>query len=210
MRVEIWSDIGCPFCYIGKQNFEAGVKDFAGKDDLEVVYKSFRLDPTADKEPEGSMAELLAKKYDKSVKEAEIMNSQVADAAKAVGLEFNMDKVVPSNSMDAHRLVKLAEEEGKESEAMDHLYKAYFTDGANVADTEALVRIGTDIGLDADKIREMLASDQYKEHVITDQNEANQLGAQGVPFFVIDRKYGVSGAQPPQAFKEALTKASEE
>lgn len=210
MKVEIWSDISCPFCYIGKQNFEAGVREFAGKDELEVIYRSFRLDPAAEKEPEGSMAELLAKKYDKSVKEAEIMNSQVADAAKAVGLDFNMEKVVPSNSMDAHRLVKLAAEEGKGSEAMNHLYKAYFTDGVNVADTEALVQIGTEIGLDAERTREMLADDTYKEQVIEDQNVANKLGAQGVPLFVIDRKYGISGAQPPQAFKEALTKAYEE
>ncbi|AKG73138.1 DsbA family oxidoreductase [Salinicoccus halodurans] len=210
MKVEIWSDIGCPFCYIGKKNFEAGVSEFAGKDDLEVIYRSFQLDPTAKKEPDESMAELLAKKYNKSVKEAEIMNSQVADAAKAAGLDFNMEKVVPSNSMDAHRLVKLASEEGKEGEAMNRLYKAYFTDGLNVADTETLVQIGTEIGLDSDKIRAMLSDDLYKEKVIEDQNVANQLGAQGVPLFVINRKYGVSGAQPPEAFKEALTKAYEE
>lgn len=210
MKVEIWSDIGCPFCYIGKRNFEAGVEEFAGKDDLEIVYRSFQLDPTAEKEPDGTMAELLAKKYNKSVREAEIMNSQVADAAKAAGLEFNMEKVVPSNSRDAHRLVKFAQGEGLDSEAMDRLYKAYFTDGINVADTEALVGIGTGIGLDEEKVREMLDSDLYKEQVIEDQNVANQLGAQGVPLFVINRKYGISGAQPPQAFKEALTKASEE
>lgn len=210
MKVEIWSDIGCPFCYIGKQNFEAGVREFEGKDELEVVYRSFQLDPTAEKEPDESMAELLAKKYDKSVKEAEVMNSQVADAAKAAGLDFNMDKVVPSNSRDAHRLVKLSAEEGRESEAMNHLYKAYFTDGINVADTEALVQIGTEIGLDAEKTREMLEGDEYKEKVIEDQNVANQLGAQGVPLFVINRKYGISGAQPPEAFKEALIKAYEE
>lgn len=210
MKVEIWSDIGCPFCYIGKKNFEAGVSEFAGKDDLEVIYRSFQLDPTAKKEPDESMAELLAKKYNKSVKEAEIMNSQVTDAAKAAGLDFNMEKVVPSNSMDAHRLVKLASEEGKEGEAMNRLYKAYFTDGLNVADTETLVQIGTEIGLDSDKIRAMLSDDLYKEKVIEDQNVANQLGAQGVPLFVINRKYGISGAQPPEAFKEALTKAYEE
>ncbi|KKK34557.1 DSBA oxidoreductase [Salinicoccus sediminis] len=210
MKVEIWSDIGCPFCYIGKRNFEAGVEEFAGKDELEVVYRSFQLDPTAEKEPDETMAELLAKKYDKSVKEAEIMNSQVADTAKAAGLEFNMEKVVPSNSRDAHRLVKFAREEGLDAEAMDRLYKAYFTDGVNVADTEELVEIGTGLGLDEEKVREMLDSDLYKEQVIEDQNVANQLGAQGVPLFVINRKYGISGAQPPQAFKEALTKASEE
>ncbi len=207
MKVEIWSDIGCPFCYIGKQNFEAGVREFAGKDELEVIYRSFQLDPTAEKHPDISIAELLAKKYGKSVKEAEIMNSQVADAAKAAGLDFNMEKVVPSNSRDAHRLVKLAAEEGRESEAMNHLYKAYFTDGINVADSEALVSIGTEIGLAEEKIRKMLESDEYKEKVIEDQNVANQLGAQGVPLFVINRKYGVSGAQPPEAFTEALTKA---
>jgi len=210
MKVEIWSDIGCPFCYIGKRNFEAGIEEFAGKDDLEVVYRSFQLDPTAAKEPEETMAELLAKKYDKSVKEVEIMNNQVVDTAKAAGLEFNMEKVVPSNSRDAHRLVKLAREEGLDAEAMDRLYKAYFTDGVNVADTEELVEIGTGLGLEEEKIREMLDSDLYKEQVIEDQNVANKLGAQGVPLFVINRKYGISGAQPPQAFKEALTKAYEE
>ena len=210
MKVEIWSDIGCPFCYIGKRNFEAGIEEFAGKDDLEVVYRSFQLDPTAAKEPEETMAELLAKKYDKSVKEVEIMNNQVVDTAKAAGLEFNMEKVVPSNSRDAHRLVKLAREEGLDAEAMDRLYKAYFTDGVNVADTEALVGIGTSIGLEEEKVREMLDSDLYKEQVIEDQNVANKLGAQGVPLFVINRKYGISGAQPPQAFKEVLTKAYEE
>ena len=210
MKVEIWSDIGCPFCYIGKRNFEAGMEEFAGKDDLEIVYRSFRLDPTAEKEPDETMAELLAKKYNKSVREAEIMNRQIADTAKAAGLEFNMEKVVPSNSMDAHRLVKFAREAGLDAEAMDSLYKAYFTDGINVADTEALAGIGTDIGLDEDGVREMLESDLYKEQVIEDQNVANQLGAQGVPLFVINRKYGISGAQPPQAFREALIRAYEE
>ena len=210
MKVEIWSDIGCPFCYIGKRNFEAGIEEFAGKDDLEVVYRSFQLDPTAAKEPEETMAELLAKKYDKSVKEVEIMNNQVVDTAKAASCLNLKEKVVPSNSRDAHRLVKLAREEGLDAEAMDRLYKAYFTDGVNVADTEALVGIGTSIGLEEEKVREMLDSDLYKEQVIEDQNVANKLGAQGVPLFVINRKYGISGAQPPQAFKEVLTKAYEE
>lgn len=210
MQVEIWSDIGCPFCYIGKKNFEAGADQFAGKDALEVVFRSYQLDPAAEKEPTGSMHELLAGKYDKSIKEAEVMNAQVAETAKAAGLTFNMDEIVPSNTMDAHRVIKLATESGRPNEAVERFYEAYFTNGENVADRETLLKISGELDLDEDTVTKMLDSDDYKEDVITEQNIANQLGAQGVPFFVINRKYGVSGAQPAEAFQEALAKAYEE
>lgn len=210
MEIEIWSDIGCPFCYIGKRNFEAGLERFESKDEVNVVHKSFRLDPAASTEPDQSMAELLAKKYGKSLEEARQMNRQVSGAAEAAGLEFNMDAVVPSNTMDAHRLIKMAEAEGKDGEALDHLYHAYFTEGRNVARAEVILEIAQTIGMDTTAVEEMLGSNDYKETVISEQNEATRLGAQGVPFFVINRKYGVSGAQPPEAFLEAVEKAHEE
>ncbi|MFA7745678.1 DsbA family oxidoreductase [Salinicoccus roseus] len=210
MEIEIWSDIGCPFCYIGKRNFEAGLERFESKDEVNVVHKSFRLDPAASTEPDQNMAELLAKKYGKSLEEARQMNRQVSRAAEAAGLEFNMDAVVPSNTMDAHRLIKMAEAEGKDGEALDHLYYAYFTEGRNVARAEVILEIAQTIGMDTTAVEEMLGSNDYKETVISEQNEATRLGAQGVPFFVINRKYGVSGAQPPEAFLEAIEKAHEE
>lgn len=210
MEIEIWSDIGCPFCYIGKRNFEAGLEQFSGKDEVDVIHKSFRLDPSAPMAPDASMAELLAKKYGKSLEEAKEMNRQVSGAAEAAGLEFNLDAVIPSNTMDAHRLIKMAEAEGKDGEALEHLYHAYFTEGRNVADAEVLLDIAETLGMDRGTVEQKLASNDYKEAVISDQNEATRLGAQGVPFFVINRKYGVSGAQPPEAFLEAVNKAYEE
>ena len=210
MKVEIWSDIGCPFCYIGKKNFEMGVDQFEGKEALDIVFRSYQLDPSAKQAPTESMHELLANKYDKSIKEAEIMNTQVADAAKEAGLTFNMDEVVPSNTMDAHRVIKLATESGSPDKAVERFYEAYFTNGENVADRTTLLKIAGELGLDTDAVTKMLDSDDYKEDVYTEQNVANQLGAQGVPFFVINRKYGISGAQPADAFQEALAKAYEE
>ncbi|MFC3420365.1 DsbA family protein [Salinicoccus hispanicus] len=210
MEIEIWSDIGCPFCYIGKRNFEMGLDQFDAKDQVNVIYRSFRLDPTAPVQPEETMVELLAKKYGRSLEEAKQMNAQISDSARAAGLEFNLDTVVPSNTMDAHRLVKQAETAGKDDMAMEYLYKAYFTDNRNVADRETLLEIAGDIGLDISAVDNMFSADDYKEAVISDQNEATQHGAQGVPYFVINRKYSVSGAQPPEKFLEAMKKVQQE
>ncbi|MCG1010264.1 DsbA family oxidoreductase [Salinicoccus sp. ID82-1] len=210
MEVEIWSDIGCPFCYIGKYNFEVALDQFDAKDQVKVSHRSFRLDPTASVEPVETMVELLAKKYGQSIEEAEQMNMQISEAARPAGLELNLNTVVPSNTMDAHRLVKHSESAGKEDVALERLYRAYFTENRNVADRETLLEISGDIGLEISDVEKMLSADDYKEAVITDQNEANQLGAQGVPYFVINRKYSISGAQPPEKFLEVLKRIQQE
>lgn len=210
MEIEIWSDIGCPFCYIGKRNFEAGLDQFEGKDQVKVTYKSFRLDPAAPQQPEETMVELLAKKYGRSIEEARQMNIQITEAAKAVGLEFNLDTVIPANTMDAHRLVKLAGAAGKDGSALEHLYRAYFTDNRNVADREVLLEIAGEIGMGISDVENMLSTDDYKEAVITDQNEGSQLGAKGVPYIVFNRKYSVSGAQPAEKFLEAMKQIQQE
>ncbi|GAB3066415.1 DsbA family oxidoreductase [Salinicoccus sesuvii] len=204
MKIEIWSDVACPFCYIGKRNFETALSQFDEANQVEVIYKSFRLDPTAPKQPEETSVELLAKKYGTSVEEAKQMNVQITEAARAIGLEFNLDTVIPSNTMDAHRLVKLAKTEEKEASALEQLYKAYFIDNRNVADKETLLEIASEIGIETSNVESMLPTDDYKEAVISDHNESKQLGVQGVPYVVFNRKYSVSGAQPAEKFLEAL------
>ncbi|KGA96025.1 DSBA oxidoreductase [Alkalihalobacillus alcalophilus ATCC 27647 = CGMCC 1.3604] len=210
MKVEVWSDIACPFCYIGEKKFEQALEQFSGKEGVELEFKSFQLDPTAQKGSNQKMDELLAKKYGMSVEKARAMNQQVAQRASEVGLTFNMDKIKPTNTLDAHRLSHLAKEEGKMNQMMDRLLKAYFTEGVDVSDHESLAQLAAEVGLDKDKVLSFLVGDQYKDVVTSEQQEGSQMGVQGVPFFVFNRKYAVSGAQEPASFLEVLEKVQEE
>jgi len=210
MKVEIWSDVACPFCYIGKHRFEEGLGQFEHKDDVTVEYCSFQLDPHAPREPQRDLYDVLARKFGISREQAMQMNMRVAEQGREVGIDFRFGDVVPSNTFDAHRLIKFAGRHGKEREAVELLFEAYFTGGRNVADRATLLDIAERAGLDRAATEAMLDSVAHADEVEADGLEASRLGARGVPFFVINRKYGVSGAQPTRVFLDALRRAWED
>lgn len=204
MKVEIWSDFACPFCYIGKRNFEAGLKEF-GKD-VEVEYRSFELDPNAPVQYDQTMDEILAEKYGMTLEKAKSMNDQVSAQAKTVGLDYHFDTMIPTNTFDAHRLLQFAKTKGTAETLKETLLHAYFTESKNLGDHETLATIASSTGLDKKEVLDMLASDAFAADVRDDEQTGASLGIQGVPFFVINEKYGVSGAQPAANFTEVLTK----
>ncbi|SDI90589.1 DsbA family oxidoreductase [Natribacillus halophilus] len=210
MNVEIWSDIACPFCYIGKRKFEDGLQQFPHRDEVDVTFKSFQLDPYAEKEQSQSTAEMLADKYGMSLQKAEEMNQQVTEQAKEVGLDYQLESSVLTNTKDAHRLSHFAREAGKMEAMMERLLKAYFTEGKHVGDHDTLAALAEEVGLDGEAARAMLESDRYEDIVREEMQEGADIGVQGVPFFVFNRKYAVSGAQPPKAFLEVMEKVHEE
>ena len=208
MKVEIWSDVVCPWCFIGKRRFEAALERFEHRDDVEVVWRSFELDPSAPTTgTPGGQTERLAAKYGTTLDGARQMQRRVADAAAGEGLDFNMDVAVPANTVDAHRVIHLAQGAGLQAAMKERLLKAHFTDGEAVGETDTLVRLATEVGLDAGAVRSMLDGDELTDAVRSDESEARALGISGVPFFVIDRRYGVSGAQPSEHLLEALQTA---
>jgi predicted DsbA family dithiol-disulfide isomerase len=206
MKVEIWSDIMCPFCYIGKRKFEAALAEFPGREDIEIVWRSFQLDPDMPSMPGKSVMEYLAERKGQSLDWSRNAHAQVTAMAAKVGLTYNFDKAIVANSWDAHRLIQMAKQQrpslGDAAEEM--LFRAYFTEGKDMSDPETLVQLGVGIGMDAAAVREMLDSDQFAAEVKADVQLAQQFGVRGVPFFAFDRKYAVSGAQEPAAFLQAL------
>lgn len=200
----------CPFCYIGKRKFETALEQFPQKDKIEIEWKSFQLNPAMKTQPGRSINDYISEIKGWSPEYAQEMNNHVSGMAAEVGLEYNMDKAVVANSFDAHRFVQFAKIKGKGDQAEEQLFKAYFTDGKNTADHEVLVDLGVEIGLDADELKAVLKSSQFTEQVRHDIYEAQQVGARGVPFFVMDRKYAVSGAQHPETFLGALEKSFSE
>lgn len=207
MKVEIWSDVMCPFCYIGKRRFEDALQKSAHKDEIEVEWKSFQLNPNMVTSPDTNINQYLAKIKGWSIEQAEEMNAYVTNMAAEAGLTYNFDKAVVANSFKAHRFTHLAKKHGLGDAAEEQLFKAYFTDGKNTDDIDTLVELGTAIGLDATEIRQTLESDAYAGEVKQDITEAQRLGISGVPFFVLDRKYGISGAQAPDVFSDTIEKA---
>ncbi len=210
MKVEIWSDINCPFCYMGKRNIEKALEQFPHRDEVEVTWKSFELDPYAEVDPEEDLYEKLASKYGHDRQWAEDMSSNVAERGAALGLEYNFDKTIPTNSLDAHRLIHFAAQHGLQDQAKERLLKAYFTEGKHIGKHETLVQVAEEIGLETAAVEKMLAGDDFKEEVRKDEREAQQLGIRGVPFFVLNRKYGISGAQPSEVLLQALQQTWEE
>ena len=211
MKVEIWSDVVCPWCYIGKRRFETALARFEHRDRVEVEWRSFELDPTSESEHSPSQgpdhADRLAAKYGMSRAEAEQAMARTAAAAAAEGLEFRMDRALHSNTFDAHRVIHLAAQHGRQGEVKERLMRAYFTEGEPVGDRDALVRLAVGAGLDRADVEKVLDSDEHADAVRSDEAEARALGINGVPFFVLDRKYGVSGAQPPEQLLAALEQA---
>lgn len=207
MKVEIWSDMVCPFCYIGKRRFEAALEQFPQRADVEVIYKSFELDPNAMRDPGKNMHALLAEKYGMSMEQAKAANENVSNQAKSVGLTYRFDTMIPTNSFDAHRLTHLAAKHGKMTEMTEAVLQAYFTDSKHIADAKTLTDLAVGIGLDKAEVTQALSSDAFGGEVRSDEQEAHQLGINGVPFFVLNRKYAVSGAQPTEVFLQALKQA---
>ncbi len=207
MQVEIWSDIVCPWCYLGKRRFERALADFAHAGDVEVIYRSFELDPDAPAGTTTPTAELLSQKYRMTADQARQAQQQMEERAAADGLTFNMDGLRSGNTRDAHRLLQFAKDAGRQPEMMERLHRAYFTDSESVFDHESLTRLAAEAGLDTAAVSKMLASDDYSDHVETDEQMARALGATGVPLFVIDRKYGISGAQPAETITSVLERA---
>jgi predicted DsbA family dithiol-disulfide isomerase len=207
MRVEIWSDVVCPWCYIGKRRFEEAVAQFEHGDELEVVWRSFELDPGAPPERTGDTVGHLARKYGLSREQAQGNVDRLTAVAADEGLDYHLDRTRGGNTFDAHRLIHLGAERGIQDAVKERLLRAYFSEGEPVGDREALVRVSAEAGLDAEEARAMLDGDAFGEAVRADEREAQELGISGVPFFVIDRTFAVSGAQPAGAIVEVLRRA---
>jgi len=206
IEIDVWSDVACPWCYLGKTRLEKAVAD-SGLD-VSIRYRSFQLDPTVVPGQGTPHTELLAAKFGMSVEQIEQMNQRLVDLGAAEGLEYRFDRYVQANTRDAHRLLHLAHQQGLGPQMKDRLLRAQFTDGKAVDDVDTLVELAVEVGLDADQVRDVLASDAFDAEVQADIDEAAALGARGVPFFVFDRRFAVSGAQPGEVFAEALTRAS--
>ena len=207
MKVEIWSDVMCPFCYIGKRRFEQALANFDHAKEVEVEWKSFQLNPEMETRPDKSVTEHLAEVKGWSLEQADQMNRHVTDMAADVGLEYNLDQAVVANSFQAHRFTHYAKEQGKGDEAEEALFKAYFTDGKNTDDRATLKELGSEIGLDSEELEKVLEGDRYANAVKQDIITAKNIGINGVPFFLFNRKYAISGAQETEVFIRALDKS---
>jgi len=197
----------CPFCYIGKRKFEEALSQFPHNDQINVVWKSFQLNPAMKTDPGKNINEYLAEAKGWSIDQARQMNDRVTAMAQEVGLSYDFDRAIVANSFDAHRLIQLAKTKGLGDAAEERLFRAYFTEGQNTADHTTLLALGTDIGLDPTDVQAVLASNAFADDVNRDIYEAQQVGARGVPFFVLNRRYAVSGAQAPETFLGALNTA---
>lgn len=207
MKIEIWSDVMCPFCYIGKRNLETALEQFPDKNNIEVIWKSYQLNPSIPDVPTDSYQDYLVKHKGMSAGQVKGMLDQVTESAEQVGLEYNFDKAVMVNSLSAHKLIQYAKTKGLGDQAEERLFLVFFTEGRNIADLDTLTQLATEIGLDKAEVKTAFTDEKYASLVTQDIQEAQQVGVQGVPFFVIDRKYAVSGAQPTQAFLQSLEKA---
>ncbi|MEU3056542.1 DsbA family oxidoreductase [Streptomyces griseus] len=208
MRVEIWSDIACPWCYIGKARFEKGLAEFAHRDEVEVVHRSFELDPGRAKGETEQVVDMLAAKYGRTREEAASMEANVAANAQSEGLGYRTEGRDHGSTFDIHRLLHLAKARGRQDELLTLAYRANFAEERSVFDDEVLLALAVEAGLDGEEARAVLADpDAYADDVRTDEREAAELGANAVPFFVLDRRYGISGGQPSEVFVQALEQA---
>ncbi len=207
MRVDIWSDVICPWCYIGKRRFEKALSGFEHRDEVQVEWHSFELDPNAPSRREGNLADLLSAKYGMTRQQAVDANDNITALAAAEGLDYHLEQARPGNTFDAHRLIHLAADHGVQGEMKERLLRGYFSEGMAVGDADDLVAAGVDAGLDKDEVRAVLDGDAYAAAVRADESEAQRLGISGVPFFVLDQRYGISGAQAPEGILAALDQA---
>ncbi|MEO6951557.1 MAG: DsbA family oxidoreductase [Polyangia bacterium] len=209
LRVDVWSDIACPWCYIGKRRLERALAAFSNGNDVEVTWRAFELDPDAPKlrDPSVTQAQRIAEKYGMPVDVAEERLRDMTQTAKEDGLDFRFDAIRGGNTFDGHRLIHFATERGLGGAMKERILRAYMTEGQAVSDHDVLVTLATEVGLDGKDVRAMLTSDACADAVRADEREAQALGIRGVPFFVVDGRYGVSGAQPAEKLLEVLNKA---
>lgn len=205
--IEIWSDVACPWCYLGKRRLEEAVE--ASGEEVSVRYRSFQLDPNIPHGHHTPHTEALAKKFNATPEQVREMNQRIVDLGVEAGISYDFDSYIMANTRDAHRLLHLAHERGLGPQLKERLMRAQFTEGAIVDDPDTLVRLATEVGLDADEARSVLTSDAYEDAVAADIAQAAAYGANGVPFFVFDRAFAISGAQPVETFALALSKARE-
>lgn len=210
MKIEVWSDYVCPFCYIGKRRLEEALQKTGLSESTEVVFKAFQLDPTTPEDAKEHVAIGLAKKYGMSQQEAEGMLQNVKAQAQTVGLDYNVDAMKEANTLKAHQLAKYAEQQGKAASTSERLLHGYFEKGEAIGDPDVLMTIAKELELDLEEVERVFKEQMYVEEVHADIAEAGKIGVRGVPFFVLNRKYAISGAQPVEAFEEALRKVAEE
>jgi len=208
MKVEIWSDIACPYCYIGKRRFEMALEKFDGKDDVEIIWRSFELDPNAELSYQENKYELLAKKYDQPLKWAELACDDMAKQGAEIGLTLDFDINKPTNTFNAQRLIHLANENGKGQEVQSLLFESFFSKGELISQNDILLTIAANAGIDKSKAEQVLNSDVYSDQVKEDEALASELGIQSVPFFIIDEAYGMEGAQPVEHILTMLENVS--
>jgi predicted DsbA family dithiol-disulfide isomerase len=207
MQVEIWSDVACPFCWIGKTSFDRALARFEHADETEVIWRSYQLGPGMPREMEGDIYDVLASKYGGTRDDAKKMNGRVTAMAEEVGVDINSDAIRPTNTLDAHRLVHFARPLGKQDEVKERLFEAYFRDGSNISDVGVLRRAAADAGLDPEAAAEMLESGDHSIAVQAEQEQAHELGISAVPTFVFDRSSAVQGAQSEELLLQALETA---
>jgi len=208
MRIEIWSDVICPWCYIGKRHFEKALEQFGQHQDINVIWRSFELDRNAPQQYPGTLEERLASKYGVSMLEAAAMNARVTAVAKKAGLEYDLANARPGNTFDAHRLLHFAKSKNLGEQATECIMRAYFSESLPVGDRAALARLAPKFGLTEAEVMAMLESDDYADAVRADELRAAEFGVTGVPFFVFDERSGISGAQPVEVLLEALQQSS--
>ncbi len=204
MKIDIWSDVMCPFCYMGKKRLETALDEFAHKNEVELVWHSFLLDPGMTSQPGVDLYDYLAERKGQTREWSKKIHDKLENNAKADGISFNFGKAIIANSFDAHRLIQMAKTNGLGDAIEEALFKAYFTDGKNIADHSTLTEIGASVGLNENDVKAMLAQRTYTADVVTDVQQAQAMGISGVPFFVVNNKYGISGAQPASLFAETI------
>jgi predicted DsbA family dithiol-disulfide isomerase len=209
VQVEVWSDVVCPWCYLGKRRLESALAEFAHAGEVEVVWRSFELDPAAPRRREGTAAEHLAAKYGMSRDQVEASWARLTALAEAEGLEYHLDRTQGGSSFDAHRLIQLARERGVQDAVKERFLRAYFTESLPIGEPDVLARLAAEAGLAEDEAIDVLAGDAFADAVRADERRAGMLGIGGVPFFAVDERYAVSGAQSTEHLLHALTAAWE-
>jgi predicted DsbA family dithiol-disulfide isomerase len=210
MEIEIWSDIMCPFCYIGKRRLEMALEQFDPKEEIKITWKSFLLNPELKTDPSKNSMEYLAEEKGMSLEEVKQLFSQVNEMAREVGLDYSLEKTIVANSLNAHRFLHFALSKGKQLEAKELLFHSHFIKQKNVDDLETLLEIGQRLELNPDEVKAMFESSVYEDAVKFDLYEAHQLGVKSVPFFVFNNAYGIPGAQPLEVFTRTLEQASQQ
>jgi predicted DsbA family dithiol-disulfide isomerase len=205
----VWSDIICPWCYVGKRRLERALEASGARERFEVVHRSFQLDPTSPRGQTLDRKQMLQTKYGWSTIQLQEADARLTQIAKAEGLDYHLAGGLTGNTLDAHQVVHLAKDQGKQGAVVERLFKGYFTEQRSVFDHESLAAMAAEAGLDANEVKRVLADDRYATAVAQDVAEARSLGASGVPFFVFDQRFGVSGAQPLELFQQALARALE-